>query len=122
MEVISEGITWHRNIVSVVCNLVRVHNSSGDFNRADKVEEVVAQVVSELFNLLLCHVGAICDYEVVDGKSSRDRCLVSDHVEIEACLITRVLNQTLVNNGAWSGVLIFVVALLSESSVYSLVD
>jgi len=122
VEIVGKGVTRQRNIMSVICDLVGVHHSSGDLDRADEVEEVVAQVISELFNLLLCHVGAIRNDEVVDRKSSGDCCLVSDHIEIKACLSTGVLNQTLINNSARSWVLILVMALLSEPSIDTLVN
>lgn len=66
MEVVSEGVTRHRDVVGVICNLVCVHHSSRYLDCADEVEEIIAQVVGELFNLLLGHVGTVCDHKVVN--------------------------------------------------------
>lgn len=127
VEIVSEGVTRqgvtiHQDVVGVICNLVRVHHSSWNLDCADEVEEIIAQVVGELLNLLLGHVGSVCDYKVVNRKSSSDSCFMSDHVEVKACLIAGMLNQTLINNSAGSWVLIFVMALLGKSCVDSFVN
>ena len=52
--------------MSVVSDLVSVHNRSWNFDRAHKVEEVVAQAVSELLDLLLVHLGVVLRDVVVN--------------------------------------------------------
>lgn len=45
--------------MSVVGDLMSVHNSSWDFDRAHEIEEVVAQAVSELLDICLVHLGVV---------------------------------------------------------------
>ena len=52
--------------MSVVSDLVSVHNRSWNFDCAHKVEEVVAQAVSELLDLLLVHLGVVLRDVVVN--------------------------------------------------------
>lgn len=122
MEIIGEGLTWNSDIMGVVSYLVRIHHGGRYFDWAREVEEIIAQVVGELLNLYLRHVGPVCDNVVVHGQCSGDCCLVSDHVEVEACLVAWVFDQTLIDDCAWCRVLILVAALFREPSIDSFVD
>lgn len=84
MDIISEGLTWNSDIMGVVGYLVCIHHGGRYLDRAREVEEIIAQVVGELLNLYLRHVGPVCDNVVVHGQCSGDCCLVSDHIEVEA--------------------------------------
>jgi len=46
-------------VVRVVGNLMCVHNRAWNFDRAHKVEVVVAQMVCKLFNLLVGQRGSV---------------------------------------------------------------
>ena len=58
----------------------------------------------------------------MDGQSCCNCCAVGNHVEVEATLCTRVLDQTLVDNSARGGIFIVVTSLFGESCVDSLVN
>lgn len=67
MEIIGEGLTWNSDVVGVVGYFMRIHNSSRDFDCAHEVEEIIAQVISKLLNLIFRHTSPVSDNVVVHG-------------------------------------------------------
>lgn len=122
MEIIGKSVTWHSDVVSIVGDLMCVHHRSWYLNCTDEVEEVITQVIGELLNLVLRHICSVGYNIIMDGERGGYCCLMSDHVEIEACLVAWVFYQTLINNSARCRVLILVVALFCEPGIDSLVD
>ena len=58
----------------------------------------------------------------MDGQSCCNCCAVGNHVEVEATLCTRVLDQTLINHSARGGIFVVVASLFGEPRVDSLVN
>ena len=125
MEVGGQSLAGQNaDVVRVVCNFVRVHNSAWNLDGPHEVEVVVAQVVRERLNFLRGHRCRVLNHEVVHGEGSGNRGPVRDHVEIEAAVaISRcVLSQTGVDDRTrrWIGVV--VASALDKSSVDLFVD
>lgn len=119
-----EASAWHdAEIVRVVRHFVRVHDRARHFDRAHKVEVVVAEVVSEGLNLEGTQRGRVLHHEVVHGQSGRNRGPMRHHVEIKASVSarSRVLRQPRVDDGAGGWVGIVVATFLDKARVNLLI-
>jgi hypothetical protein len=103
-------------VITVVGNLVSVHDGGGNFNGPHEVVIAITLFIGVLFHLLLCKASRIVGYSVVNGTSGSDGCLVWDKVEI-VLVLGLAFNQASVDDCARSRVDHFALEFTEESSV-----
>jgi hypothetical protein len=109
-------------LVTVVCDLVRVHHRSGHFDRASEVEVVVALVVRELLDCALRKSAVVLSNDVVHWTGGGNRSVMRYHVEVELIGALVQLNKTLINNGSFGRVQHILAVLLEEPGIGLFVD
>jgi len=104
MKIQTKLFIWiHWIFMSIICNFVSIHGGSWNFYTSTEVYITIAQMICELFKILLLYLCAIVSYIVVDWKSSRNSCFMRNKEEVKF-VFSLSLHQSSINTCAWSWV------------------